>query len=221
MGQLNLVGRMDRSFSTRLSVLAAALVGVAVWAHARPVTTAADLPDFAAALPFRFGEWSGREAPALDPEVAAVLAADQYVHRIYGVRRTNYAERVEMDIAYYERPHAGAAMHSPLNCLPGNGWQIVESRSTPVRLADRTLTVRRLLVDRKGHRIAMTYWFQNRADVIASEWQQRLRQLTNGVRGVPTDAALVRVMALDTEDGRRALESFTPLLIEKLNRAFR
>jgi EpsI family protein len=221
MGRLKMLGRMDRSFSARLAVVAAVLIALAAWAHLRPVVAIASSPQFAAAIPFAFGDWAGRDAPPLDPDVAQVLAADQYVHRFYGLRSTNFDQRVEVDIAYYRRPQAGAAMHSPLNCLPGSGWQVIESRTTPVRAGEQTWDVRRLIVDRKGYRIAMAYWFQNRGGVVGTEFQQRVRLLTDGLQGRATDAALVRVMALDTDSGRRALDDFTPTAIEAVGAVFR
>jgi EpsI family protein len=214
----------ERTASTgpaRVAVVATMLVALAAWAHLRPIEAVAIAPHFASMIPFAFTDWAGRDAPALDPEVARVLAADQYVHRFYGLRRTAFADRVEMDIAYYERPQAGAAMHSPLNCLPGNGWQVVESRTAPVRAGAHTWDVRRLVVERKGHRIAMAYWFQHRGGVVGHELRQRLNLLTNGLQGRATDAALVRVMALDTDRGRHALEEFTPTAIDAIAAAFR
>ena len=166
-----------------------------------------------------------------------MLAADQYVHRYYAKRTvspepkfgpanvkfwpTYEREPIETDIAYYARPEAGAAMHSPLNCLPGNGWQIIETRPMTVTAGSGTWNVRRLVVDRNGYRIAMAYWFQNRGDVVGNEYEQRLRLLTNGLRGQSTDAALVRVMARDTDPGHRAMEAFTRDLIVRVNRVFR
>ena len=193
-----------------------------VWTHARP--RAADVPriDFAAAVPLVFGEWVGRDAPPLGRDVAAVLAADQYVHRYYAVAdRASRVADVEIDIAYYAQPQAGAAMHSPLNCLPGNGWQVVESRVTPVSHDGGTANVRQLVVARGSDRVAMTYWFQNRGAIVGNEYRQRVQLLTNGLHGRPTDAALVRVMALDTRDGRAMMHRFSRQLASVLSVAFR
>jgi EpsI family protein len=202
-----------RGFCERLAVIAIVLVALAAWTHARPIATATDVPDFAAAIPLSLDGWVGRDAPPLEPDVARVLAADQYVHRYYG----KATDRIETDIAYYERPQAGAAMHSPLNCLPGNGWQVIESRTMQLGTGADAPRVRRLIVDRKGYRLVMAYWFQNRAEVIATEYGQRLRLLTSGLRGNPTDAALVRVMAFDTPAGHQAMETFTRALMARLN----
>ena len=230
--------------ASRLGIICVLLVALAAWTHARPMAHYADAPEFVTLIPLAFDGWIGREAPPLDPEVARVLAADQYVHRYYAKTRvtpelkfgptydkfgptydkfapTYERQPIEADLAYYARPQAGAAMHSPLNCLPGNGWQIIETRPMTVAAGSRAWNVRRLVVDRNGHRIAMAYWFQNRGAVVGNEYEQRLRLLTNGLRGQPTDAALVRVMARDTEPGRRAMEAFTRDLIVRLNVAFR
>jgi EpsI family protein len=213
----------------RLAVVAGVLILLSVWTHARPRTFAARF-DFAGAVPLAFGEWIGRDAPPLEPDVATVLAADQYVHRYYGYRVADRGVRiadrgvriadVEIDIAYYAQPQAGAAMHSPLNCLPGNGWRIVAAGVRPVDTGSQTVSIRELVVARGSNRIAMTYWFQNRGAVVGNEYLQRLQLLRNGLQGRPTDAALVRVMALDTREGHAGLSRFTRDLVSMLTAAF-
>jgi len=198
--------------TARLGAAATVLMLLSVWTHARP-RVAHVLFDFAGTVPLAFEDWVGRDAPRLDPDVARVLAADEYVHRYYGSRIPDPRSRIEMDIAYYRQPQAGAAMHSPLNCLPGNGWQVIDDRMTE--------GVRRLVVARGTDRVAMTYWFQNRGAVVGNEYRQRLELLRNGLQGRPTDAALVRVMALDTPNGHAALTRFTPALRSILEAAFR
>ena len=217
----------------RLAVVAAMLVLLSVWTHARPRASGPRF-DFAAALPFTFGEWIGRDAPPLEPDVARVLASDQYLHRYYGYRGARTADGgpripdggprvadVEIDIAYYARPQAGASMHSPLNCLPGSGWQVIASRARPLDLTEQTVGVRELVVARGADRIAMTYWFQNRGVVVGNEYRQRWQLLRNGLQGRPTDAALVRVMALDTREGHAALSRFTGDVASLLDATFR
>jgi EpsI family protein len=218
-----------KGVAARLAVVSAVLLLLGAWTHARPNAAGIERFDFETAMPLAFDEWIGRDAPPLEPEVARVLAADQYVHRYYVAtnRASRVADRgersasVEMDIAYYARPQAGAAMHSPLNCLPGNGWEIMESRTMPVTTAEGSVQVRRLVVALKGYRVAMTYWFQNRRIIVGNEYRQRFQFLANGLQGRPSDAALVRVMANDTTAGHEALEHFTRRLATMLNGAFR
>jgi EpsI family protein len=207
----------------RLAIVAGVLVLLAVWTHARPRAVGRPL-HFAAAVPLTFGEWIGRDAPPLEPDVANVLAADEYVHRYYGQRRSRVPDagsRLEIDIAYYAQPQAGGAMHSPLNCLPGSGWQIVASRRKSLDADPHGAAVRELVIARGSDRVAMTYWFQNRGAVVGNEYRQRLQLLRNGLQGRPTDAALVRVMALDTPEGHAAMTRFARELALLLNATFR
>jgi len=205
----------------RAAAVATLLLALFVWTCARPTAAPAPPPALATTLPLAVDGWLGRDAPPLDPDVARVLAADEYVHRYYGRRAPQGRQVIEMDIAYYARPQTGAALHSPLSCLPGNGWQIVESYPTTLAADGAAWTVRRLTVDRKGYRVAMAYWYQHRGAVLGNEYRQRLRLLTDGLTGRPADAALVRVMAHDDGPGHRALEDFARMLLVRMRRAFR
>ena len=215
----------------RIAVVAGVLIVLSVWAHGRPQAADAQPFDFAGALPFAFGEWVGRDAPPLDADAAKVLAADQYVHRYYGWQTADRKSQtpdgelriadVEVDIAYYVQPQAGAAMHSPLNCLPGNGWQVLQSQAAALGPDGSAARVRRLVVARGADRVAMTYWFQNRGAMVGNEYWQRVQLLTNGLQDKPTDAALVRVMALDTPAGRDAMQRFSRALATLLSASFR
>lgn len=212
----------------RMIVVAGVLALLSAWTHAHQRTGVPHM-DVAAAVPFAFGQWIGRDAPGLDPESLRVLAADQYVHRYYAYADGRSPDSdggsriadVEFDIAYYARPQAGAAMHSPLNCLPGNGWNVIESRMVPAAGGSGSSSVRRLIVARGSDRVAMTYWFQNRGAVIGTEYRQRLQLLANGLQGRSTDAALVRVMALDTAEGHAAMNRFAGELAALLAARFR
>ena len=205
-----------KSVAMRLAVVAVVLALMGVWTQARPRLGDRERFDFESVVPLKFDGWTGRNAPPLDADVARVLAADQYVHRYY----IRDATPVETDMAYYARPQAGAAMHSPLNCLPGNGWEIIESRTVTVAAGHAPVDIRRLVIAQNGYRVAMNYWFQNRGVIVGNEYRQRFQFVANGLQGRPTDAALVRVMAKDTPAGHQALEDFTRRLATMLGGAF-
>jgi EpsI family protein len=141
-------------------------------------------------IPMTLAQWNGAPAPPLDPAVAQVLAADQYVHRYY----SGPQGVVEMDVAYYGQPRVGANMHSPLNCLPGNGWAINDSSYSPVSTTAGQWTVRNMTVERGPARFAMTYWFQSRNRIVSDELSSRFYLLADSLRRRPTDAGLVRLM---------------------------
>ena len=166
-------------------------------------------------LPFTIGEWEGEEAPELAPDVAKVLAADVYLHRYY----LGEAGVVEMDVAYYTQRRVGASMHSPLNCLPGNGWTITSMRTVPIDTPIGTWEVRELTVKRKDSMFALAYWYQNRDRILTGETAARFQLLSDSLKGRPADVGLVRVMtsiSSETAPERSAVAAFAAMLIPEL-----
>ena len=181
-----------------------------------PVPPAPELFDLSVSIE----EWEGAEAPELAPEVAEVLAADIYLHRYY----EGPEGFVEMDVAYYNQRRVGASMHSPLNCLPGNGWTITDARLLPVKTAIGTVQVQELTVKRRTSTFALAYWYQNRDRVLTGEASTRFRLLADSLRRRPADVGLVRVMTpLSSEMGpeRTAVTAFASLLIPELAASWR
>ncbi len=170
-------------------------------------------------LPIALAGWQGREAPPLDEEVARTLAADTYVHRFY--TRADGAA-VETDVAYYRRQRVGAAMHSPLNCLPGTGWALVSTDDVAVG----GTTVRQAVVQRGVARLVVVYWFATPARTDASEYWNRLYRIGDALRGKRTDAALVRVIvpvdeALGDAGAAARARAFAGALLSEVTGAWR
>ena len=206
----------------RPALLAAALLGTYAFSLAvRPVAP----PALAAlaSLPMTLAPWNGQQAPPLSPEVAETLAADDYLRRYYIDGRRG----VEMDISYYAQPRVGANIHSPLNCLPGNGWRItsVEHVDLPAEAGRHRLDqaqIRALTVERGSRRFAMAYWFQSRDRVVSGEFTTRFHLLADALRRRPTDAGLVRVMApvTATNGAGETVRAFAARLVPELARVF-
>jgi EpsI family protein len=172
-----------------------------------------------ASIPTALAGWISTEAPALAPDVAQTLGADQYVHRFYA---QSNAPTLEMDVAYYAQPRVGATAHSPLNCLPGNGWTMSEPSLRQVSSEAGTWTVREVTVSRGTARWAMSYWFQNRQRVDYNEFASRWHVFTDALRRRPSDLAMVRVMSpvpADDTAGRTAIATFAGMLIPQVDRA--
>ena len=214
--------------SVRHALLALAFLATYGFTHiVAPVTPA--VPAALGELPMTLTPWAGFTAPALPPEVLQTLAADDYVRRYYA-RATAPAvqggapaqEAVEMDVSYYAQPRVGANMHSPLNCLPGNGWQITDMDT--VALAGlNNARVQALTVQRGQYRFAMAYWFQNRDRVITGEASTRFHLLADALQRRPTDTGIVRVMApvTDPSSARAVVLAFASRLVPELTRVLR
>jgi len=135
--------------------------------------------------------WTGRDGPDFDDRVLKILGADEYVTRVYQKRSL---PPVDLYVGYYRTQRAGDVIHSPLNCLPGAGWQPVESRRLRIATGSGDIDVNRLVVENGDERQLVLYWYQGRGRVIAGEYAGRLYLAFDAMRLHRTDGALVRIM---------------------------
>jgi EpsI family protein len=147
-----------------------------------------------AALPMSLGPWSGRDEPPFDDDTLRVLGVDTYVNRAY--TSTQAAEAmVGVYVGYYGSQRQGDAIHSPLNCLPGSGWQPVHrSRVVVIGAGQEPFEANRLLVQKGRDRQVVLYWYEGRGRRVASEYWNKALLVADAVRSNRTDGALVRLM---------------------------
>jgi EpsI family protein len=147
-------------------------------------------------LPLQVAEWRGRNDPPFERDIIDKLGVDQYVLRSYFA---NSQLPVSLYVGFYESQRQGDTIHSPLNCLPGAGWQPVQQgRATfPVQDAQgrpQTITVNEFTIQKGLDRQVVLYWYQSHGRVVASEYTSKILMVTDAIRMNRTDAALVRVV---------------------------
>lgn len=152
-------------------------------------------------FPLQLAVWQGEEGPSVEPEVARVLGADDYLNRTYA---DPSGAAVALWVAFYGSQRQGDAIHSPLNCLPGTGWTPVAHSRPILQAGTDRFAVNRYVVEKRGERQLVTYWFQGRGRMVASEYANKAYLLVDAVRLRRTDGALVRVVAPIGRDERAA-----------------
>lgn len=152
-------------------------------------------------FPLQLSAWRGVDGPPVEPDVARVLRADDYVNREY---LNPWGAAVGLWVAFYGSQRQGDAIHSPLNCLPGTGWIPVAHSRPTLQVGDSRFRVNRYVVRKRGERQLVTYWFQGRGRVVASEYANKAYLLLDAVRLRRTDGALIRVVAPIRGDERAA-----------------
>jgi EpsI family protein len=173
-------------------LLLIALLMVAFAARARldaptPATSAEPLVQF----PKTLGTWVGNDS-ALDAEVIKVAAVDDHLNRYY----RSAAGDMGLYIGYYSSQRQGEALHSPLFCLPGAGWQPIKSDTVDLHAgATAPRAVNHLVVERGIDRLLVLYWYQTVARVTASEYWRKLFLMQDAFVSGRTDVALVRIVA--------------------------
>jgi EpsI family protein len=182
---------------TRLWLLA---VMFAAAAYARVEVRTTDVPERPRTLksfPAIVDQWQGVEGPRFDDRVLALLGADEYINRVY----RSHAGGVGLYVGYYRSQVQGDSIHSPLNCLPGAGWEPVEKSRVTLRIPNDqrrslsgTFQVNQLTVQKGEDKQLVLYWYQTRGRVVASEYWNKWYLVADAFGSGRTDAALVRII---------------------------
>ncbi len=159
-----------------------------------------------ATLPLQLGDWQGYEAAPFAGDLLAELGVDDYLNRQY-IRQGSGP--VGVYVGYYASQRQGDTIHSPQNCLPGAGWQPVESGVAHVPVGGRSLLVNQYVIQRGLDRQVVLYWYQGRGRVIANEYHNKAYLMFDSVRLRRSNGGLVRLIApiATTADAAKATAS--------------
>ena len=156
-------------------------------------------------LPGVIGDWRAKTTP-LDPDVLAELKLDDYLNRQY--RRGN-----NVPVTLYVGYHAGLSTgnnvgpHSPLLCLPGLGWQLMDARQVAVSVpgiassekeiasSDEQIVVTRSLARNGLDGLVVFFWYQVHGRVVPTEARTKLLLFGDALRGRGSAGSLVRLIA--------------------------
>ena len=131
----------------------------------------------------------GRDQVIPDEE-RKVAGMSDYVLRNFG---PDSAALFSVYVGYYDRQVQGKTIHSPKNCLPGAGWEVLSSTSRAVP-APSTGSVNRVLLANKNVRAMVYYWYQGRGRIASSEYGVKWDLLRDAAMHGRTEEALVRIV---------------------------
>jgi len=142
-------------------------------------------------LPLEMEGYRGREF-TISEEEQRVAGMSSYVSRAY---TQDSLPAFWVYVGYYENQTQGRTIHSPKNCLPGAGWEPLESAEVRLQTAGGTeVPANRYLLANKDQRALVLYWYQGRGRVSANEYRVKWELLRDAALRGRTDEALVRVM---------------------------
>jgi EpsI family protein len=174
--------------------------------HAPPVPLLQTFDNF----PMELGPWQGHR-DYLDAALAKVVGADQYLEAVY---TSPDHGTVSVWIAYFETQQKGLdqRIHSPIHCLTGAGWQILESRILDLSSGH---PARYLLIKQGGTRQVALFWYLQRGRWLASEYDRYFFMGLDGLIKRRNDGAIVRLITTaipSDEAARERLNAFVKLL---------
>jgi EpsI family protein len=162
-------------------------------------------------MPLTLAGYIGDERPVTEEE-QKVAGMTDYVFRVFSRDST---AAFSVYVGYYESQVTGRTIHSPKNCLPGAGWQQVESGQKSLTVKGSNVTVNRYILANGPSQAVVYYWYQGRGRVAWSEYRVKWDLLRDAAKHGRTEEALVRIMVpLSVASGGSAEE-----LTERIRRA--
>jgi len=152
-------------------------------------------------IPFEhnLGEWKGTDLK-LDADVVELLNPDQIVFRRY---QNPSGRSVDLYGVFYGSQGADRTMHSPLNCYPGTGWEIVGKSKVHLNGPgdDKGFEVRKLLL-RKGLAMRLLYyWYYAGGKTASNQYMNKALTLYGALMHGRTDGGLVTVSTIQNDAG--------------------
>jgi exosortase D (VPLPA-CTERM-specific) len=144
-------------------------------------------------FPSVIGDWRGATA-LLDPEIARVLAANDYLVAGYSMK----GDHVGLLMSYYKSQTEGSGIHSPEICLPGGGWEVSKWAQVPVtvegHMGSQTFEVNRAIVQKGLDRQLVYYWFEEQGRRATNDYQAKFMTVWSTITSGRSDGGLVRLI---------------------------
>ena len=173
-------------------------------------------------IPFEqdLGDWNGTDLK-LDADVVEMLNPDQIVFRRY---QNPSGRSVDLYGVFYGSQGADRTMHSPLNCYPGTGWEIVGKSKVHLNGSgdDKNgLEVRKLILRKGLAKRLLYYWYYAGGKTASNQYLNKFLTLYGALVHGRTDGGLVTVSTIMDNAGlnqKYLEEDFIPVLLEFLSK---
>ncbi len=144
-----------------------------------------------ALFPMKIGDWVGVQEH-FDAKIYDVLGVDD---SILGLYRSPDGRPVQLYVGFYQSQREGDLIHSPRNCMPGAGWNIIESTVEELKLSHHSpVHVNRLILQKGSEKQLVLYWYQCQGRFIASEYMQKFYLVSDSITRHRTDGSFVRLI---------------------------
>lgn len=210
---------MIKAWRFLLLYLLLSLAAVYVYARSEvavPVSQPLDL------FPQQVGAWQMTGQARFDERTLEVLRPADYLSRTY---RNDNGEQVSLYIGYHDGGPNSGAIHSPRQCLPGSGWNRLQSKVSRVELDGKDIPYVQAIYQKDSEKQLFLYWFQVRDAIVTDEYMMKVEQIKNSIVANRRDSSFIRLAlaATDRVDpaiavGERFIRDFYPAISQALPR---
>lgn len=156
-------------------------------------------------FPMKIGDWNGITS-RFEQSVYDLLGVEDSILASY----SNNGTSVQLYVGFYQSQKEGDLIHSPKNCLPGSGWNILETSIESVEInidgPTKSMDVIKLLLGKGSQKQIVLYWFQSRGRIISSEYMQKIWLVIDSITRHRTDGSFVRLISPVVTSEDHALE---------------
>lgn len=168
-------------------------------------------------FPQKIGQWDGTMS-YFDQSIYDILGVDDSILISYSGPDN---KKIQLYVGYYQNQQDGGIIHSPKNCMPGSGWEIISTEIEEIKSSGDTIDPIKLVIKKGLDKQIVFYWFQSRGRYINSEYWQKIYLVWDAIFQKRTDGSFVRLISSvengGEEDTTKYLKSFTSDLIPILN----
>jgi EpsI family protein len=180
-------------------------------------------------LPSRNPEPLRRPLSSISPEIAGwkmaaaedvssrPLIATSFIARTYA----KGDRQLGLLVAFHDNQRNAVGVHTPKNCLPGDGWEIWNPGSATVLFHGRPVAINMYQIYRTGYRMSVLYWYQSRDRVIANEYLAKLALVRDGLFDGRTSGSFIRIVLPDDPGSRSEGLRFAEMLMPQVQLCFR
>lgn len=174
--------------------------------HGVPVSLRQPFSQF----PDRLDAWQGQDL-RFSAKIEDKLGVADYLSKIYRAGSNRVAH---LYVGFYASQRHGEMIHSPKNCLPGNGWYIAKRDTTVVDITPYpSFTVNSYIVENGIDRQLVVYWYQQAGGrIVTNEYLGRVYLVLDSLTKNRSDAALIRVSVPFEEDPAAAVRTAVDFL---------
>ncbi len=219
----------QNSLGTKIAALLLGIALLLVGALSGDFLKVADTEIALEELPYEFAGWKGQDSAGLDDKSKLILQLDKYAKRVY---QNENGDIVYLYIGYWKKQNGEhqAAKHSPVLCLPSNGWQLGKRELTNMSLGNLKIPFKKVYADLKDKKYLFHYYFFAGKKFYAQEWKALLNISLQTMSGSRSDGGIVEAYTqirsssgnkIENEKSDKILTKFlndlTPYLVDKIN----
>jgi len=206
--------------SIRIIVLTSLFVACAVFVYGVDRDGSTPIVKPLEEFPSEIGQWETINTQNMSEEIEDVLGVDDYVLRNYAAPNGN---QVNLYVSYFAYTDRTKGYHSPLNCMPGSGWNIAKTEPVSLEMQNsgNIATVNKLILQNGRQKQASLYWYQCRGRILHNEYVERIYRVVDSLFKNRTDGAFIRLIATSSgqeiQQDAEMLKAFASDLIPVLS----